>query len=100
MKFNSVEEMLDVAAKRGRLIEVGWLGLRLAAINPNASETQLREMRMAFFAGAQHLLSSIMTTLGPEKEPTEEDLKKISMIHSELESFLAEFTRTSPKKDS
>ena len=48
---------------KGKIIEAGWAGLRLRAIQPDASDVQLTEMRMAFFAGAQHLFGTIMTIL-------------------------------------
>jgi hypothetical protein len=75
---------------KGQLIEAGWVALRASAVPLDASEDQLREMRMAFFAGAQHLFGSIMTILDPEAEPTEADLKRMESINDELNKFLAE----------
>jgi hypothetical protein len=76
---------------QGKLIESGWIGLRLAVIQPDASELQLKEMRMAFFAGAQHLFSSIMTILEPGAEPTDKDLERLDLIDKELRAFIADF---------
>ena len=86
-----VEDLTKEAAKQGRLIEVGWLGLRLVSIPENAPQIQIDEMRGAFFAGAQHLFSSIMTILDPEAEPTQADLNKMSMIQSELDEFIKQY---------
>lgn len=75
----------------GKLIEAGWVGLRIAAIDPAAPDDQLREMRMAFFAGAQHLFHSIMTILEPGEEPTDKDLDRMSLIETELRAFIRDF---------
>lgn len=78
---------------RGKLIEAGWCGLRLAAISPDAPQIQIDEMRMAFFAGAQHLFASIMGILDPGEEPTDADLKRMDQIHAELAAFEHEFAQ-------
>lgn len=71
----------------GKLIEAGWVGLRLAAIPDDASKTQLEEMRKAFFAGAQHLYASIMTIMDEDREPTPADLRRLEFIDAELKAF-------------
>lgn len=77
---------------QGKLIEAGWIGLRLAAIPMDASAVQLDEMRSAFFAGAQHLFASIMTILDPGEEPTDADLRRIDLIDAELKTFIADYS--------
>jgi hypothetical protein len=74
---------------KGLLIEAGWVSFRASAISADAPEVQLREMRLAFFAGSQHLFGSIMTVLDPGSEPTEADLKRMENISTELNNFLA-----------
>ena len=86
-----VDEVTKIFTERGKLIEAGWHGLRIQALPEDASEIQLSEMRMAFFAGAQHLFSSIMSILDPGEEPTDADLKKMDQIHAELKEFLREY---------
>jgi hypothetical protein len=76
---------------KGKLIEAGWVGLRLALRLEDAPKTQLEEMRKAFFAGAQHLFSSIMTVLDEGSEPTEADMRRMSQISDELEAFGNQF---------
>lgn len=78
----------------GKLIEAGWIGLRLACFPPNgdAPALQLQEMLQAFFAGAQHLFSSIMTILEPDSEPTDKDLERMDLIDRELKAFINDFT--------
>ena len=89
-----VEAMADALSKRfadeGRLIEAGWVALRVMAIPPDASEVQLREMRMAYMAGAQHLFASIMGVLDPDGEPTEDDMRRMELISDELDAFARE----------
>ena len=78
---------------KGKLIEAGWVSLRIAAIPTDAGKTQLEEMRMAFFAGAQHLFGSIMTILDEDREPTSADLRRMDLINAELEIFIRDFSK-------
>lgn len=82
-----LERLSRELTDKGKLIEAGWVGLRLAVMPLDASKTQLEEMRKAFFAGAQHLFSSIMTILDEDREPTAADLKRMDLIDTELRSF-------------
>jgi hypothetical protein len=75
----------------GKLIEAGWVGLRIACDLIDAPADQLREMRMAFFAGAQHLFGSILNVLEPGEEPTDKDLQRMDLIHTELDAFIKDF---------
>ncbi|GAA3849457.1 hypothetical protein GCM10022626_19710 [[Pseudomonas] carboxydohydrogena] len=75
-----------------RLIEAGWIGLRIAAIPLDAPAVQLDEMRNAFFAGAQHLFYSIMTILEEGSDATDNDLKRMDLIDRELRAFINEYT--------
>jgi hypothetical protein len=84
-----LEGMSREFVDKGLLIEAGWMSFRAAAISMNAPDDQLREMRLAFFAGAQHLFGSMMTILDPDAEPTEDDLKRMENINTELNNFLA-----------
>lgn len=89
---NHLERLHDELADSGKLIEAGWVGMRLACDLVDAPADQLREMRMAFFAGAQHLFGSIMTVLEPGDEPTDKDLARMDMIDKELKTFIADFS--------
>jgi hypothetical protein len=84
-----LEDLSRELVDKGQLIEAGWVSLRASVISPDAPDDQLREMRMAFFAGAQHLFGSIMTILDPGAEPTEADIKRMDDINNELNQFLA-----------
>jgi hypothetical protein len=77
-------------ASKGRLIEAGWVSLRHLVIPKDAPDIQVNEMRIAYMAGAQHLFSSIMQVLSPDELPTDEDLRRMELIHKELEAFRKE----------
>lgn len=93
-----VEELTKRFVDEGKIIEAGFASLRIMAIPKDAPEVQVREMRMAFMAGAQHLFSSIMSILEPGAEPTEADLRRMDIINAELEAFTRELKlRLAPK---
>lgn len=75
----------------GKLIEAGWIGFRLVVVAKDAGPTQLAEMKLAFFAGCQHLFAAIMSNMEDDAEPTETDMRRMSMIHEELEGFRKTF---------
>jgi hypothetical protein len=85
-----LEDLSKRLADEGRLIEAGFVALRLRGIAPNAPAIQLQEMRLAYMAGAQHLFSSIMSILEPGTEPTDADMRRMDLIAKELEEYAAE----------
>jgi hypothetical protein len=87
-----LERLSRELTDKGKLIEAGWIGLRIAAVPLDAPAVQLHEMRNAFFAGAQHLFSSIMTILDPGAEATEKDMARMDLIDRELRAFINDFT--------
>jgi hypothetical protein len=91
------EEMLAALTRelidKGKLVEAGWIGLRLTALSPGMSQGQIAMMRDCFFAGAQHLMASVLSSLDPDEEPTDDDLRRMDMIHKELENFLEDFKK-------
>lgn len=80
------------AADHGNTIELGWIALKELTLQ-GASEIQVREMRKAFFAGAQHLFASIANLLDDEREPTDDDVRRMEMIHVELEAWVDSMKR-------
>lgn len=60
----------------------------LRVLPRQASSVQVMESKRAFFAGANALLSEIVTMLDPGLEPTEGDLKKMDEIAAELNDFV------------
>jgi hypothetical protein len=93
-----MNQLHDELAKRltdeGKLIESGWAVMNALVLPPDASPTQRSEMRKAFFMGAQHLYASIMGIMEEDREPTDNDMKRMSLIHNELEAFRKEVTTT------
>lgn len=86
-----LEKLSRDLTDRGRLIEAGWVGMRIACMAKDAPEVQINEMRMAFMAGAQHLFASIMFILDPGEEPTAKDMQRMDLIDKELREFGAQF---------
>src|SRR6266478_6473509 len=72
-----VDELCKVLTDKGQLIEAGWRSYELIVLDPNASDIQLKETRIAFFAGAQHLWGSVMGILDPGAEPTDKDMARM-----------------------
>lgn len=81
-----VKQVTEQLATEGRVIEGGYRALEITTLG-NASLLQKREMRKAFFCGAQHLWASIFEILDPGHEPTEKDLRRMSLIDAELRKF-------------
>lgn len=88
-----LERLTRELTDQGKLVEAGWVSLRIAAIPLDAPKVQLEEMRKAFFAGAQHLFSSILTVLDEDREPTEADMRRMDLIDTELRSFAHDLER-------
>jgi hypothetical protein len=78
--------------KEGKVIQAGFESYRIVAMNENAPPMQIRECRMAFFAGAQHLFASINSILTEDKEPTQVDLDNMTKIFDELAAFVKEIS--------
>jgi hypothetical protein len=87
---SKIKQAADMLAKKlsdeGRLIEAGWLIFKHLTIQADAPDVQIREMRLAFMAGAQHLFSSIIGMLDSSEEPTDADIHRMYLINKELEA--------------
>jgi hypothetical protein len=83
-----IKKITQALTDEGKLIEAGWVGLKMLSIPENAPAIQVSEMRNAFFCGAQHLFASIMTVLEPDADPTDADLKRMDLIDKELKEFI------------
>jgi hypothetical protein len=90
------KEMVDEFCKHlideGKIVEAGWLGFKIMVLEPvDLSENQVEDMKMAFFGGAYHLFTSMTRMLDPGKEPSDNDIKRIDQINTELEAFVGVF---------
>jgi hypothetical protein len=90
MTREELEKLSRELADAGKLIEAGWVGLRHAVIPPDAPDFQVSDMRYAYMMGAQHLFASIMTMLEPGGDATTADLRRLDLLHAELDAFLDE----------
>ena len=77
-------------ADQGKVVEAGWLAMRLTMIPKTASQSQLDAMRNAFYAGAQHVFASLMTLLDEGQEPTKADLLRVTSIVEELDEWVSQ----------
>jgi len=72
---------------RRNLMAEQWDQFARAVLPKDAPADQRREMRRAFYAGAQGILFKVITALAPEDEPTEEDLRMMGDLERELSDF-------------
>lgn len=86
---------LDRLAKEmvetGRPVGAGFIAGRLCGFVPaNATPEQLEQFRTVFMAGAQHLWGMIFAVMDEDREPTAADMRRMSIIDSELEAWYEE----------
>ena len=98
MKAQEVNrEMVNEITKKlvdgGFIVEAGWMSFKLLTLSPHAPAEQVEALRLAFFAGAQHLWGSIFSVLDSGSEPTERDLRRMDIINRELQEFIKNFKR-------
>lgn len=82
-----LERLTKELADKGRLLEAGWISLRLAAIPLDAPALQLEEMHKAYMAGAQHLWASMFGMLDAGAEPTDADMRRMDLIRAEIDAY-------------
>lgn len=87
-----IDKILAEWSDKGKLIEGGWWAYVATSGLETAPKLQRTEMRKAYMLGAQHLFASIMGILDPGAEPTEKDLKRMDLIHRELDAFRRSLT--------
>lgn len=80
-------------ADKGKVIEGGWMAMKILMVPVQASEEQLEDMRKAFFLGAEHVWTTIFAVLDADENPTDKDMERMSKIHLELTKFKQELTK-------
>lgn len=65
-----------------------WESFNREVLPEGTSPERVKTAKTIFYAGAWGLLAEIMDMLDPGKEPTENDLNKMSELHDELENHL------------
>lgn len=93
----AASEVTKELTDRGKLVEAGFAAFAHFVIPKDAPPVQLREMQLAFMAGAEHVFSSIMNILDPCDEPTAADLRRMDLIQTEIDEWRGKlFERVSP----
>lgn len=86
--------MHDALAKKltdeGCLIAAGFAVLCGMVLDAGTAQTQIDEMRRAFMAGAHHVFASMFAIMDSDREPTDNDMRRMSLINAELERFADE----------
>jgi len=82
-----IDELSKKLADQGKIIEAGFVGMRLMLIPADAPQAQIDDMEAAFMGGAQHLFASIMAILDPDADPTPADLRRMDLISRELAAY-------------
>jgi hypothetical protein len=72
---------------KGKLIEAGFAAFAHYVVPKDAPPVQLREMQLAYMAGAEHVWSSVMNMLDPGEEPTEADMRRMDLIQREIDEW-------------
>jgi hypothetical protein len=85
-----VDALACELSDQGRLIEMGWVLFRHLVISPDAPDYQLRQLRLAFMAGAQHLWGSVWSTLEDGEELTDNELQRMNNINDEMKAIREE----------
>ena len=80
-------DLTKALTDKGKLIEAGFVLFARYVVPKDAPPIQLSEMRLAFMAGAEHVFSSIMNILDPGEEPTDADVRRMDLIHAEIEEW-------------
>ena len=75
-----------VDSQEGRVAKQ-WASYRESVMHPDAGVDQVRETRMAFYAGCEALFAVMMTAFDPGPEPTEADMAVMEEVHQELQRF-------------
>lgn len=87
-----IDKIVSEWADQGKLIEGGWVAYVATSGLDTAPELQRKEMRKAYMLGAQHLFASIMGIMDADREPTAKDMKRMDLIHQELDTFRRSLT--------
>lgn len=76
--------MTGAAADQGKLLELGFYAAVSALGLESLPADRLRHLRLAFMAGAEHVLMSIMNMVDEDREPTTRDIARMEKLHSEI----------------
>lgn len=83
---------------KDNLIESWWSTYRKEVVPANASETQIKETRQAFFGGTYMLYTTLMENVGNDPESQPRDMAMLASIDRELAKFERDFRERHLKK--
>lgn len=72
---------------KAQTVEEMWQGFARVTLPKGVSDTQRREMRLAFYAGATDLFAHIIHMMDPGVEATDADLVKMDALNTELRAY-------------
>lgn len=84
-------ELMQQLVDEGKLVETGWAVASALIVPAEASLAQLKELRKAFYLGADHLFCSMLIMLSAGDQG--EDFRRMRNIQRELEIFRKQFKR-------
>jgi aryl carrier-like protein len=94
-KREDIQRIAKEATKRfvdeGKLIEAGFAALQVIALQ-GRPDNQVRDMRIAYLAGAEHVWSSVISMLDAGTDETPADLRRMDMIQKEVDGIRAELS--------
>jgi hypothetical protein len=83
----AAREVSKVFVDSGLLVEAGWAAFRQILVPRDATPEQLRLLRTAFFAGAQHTFHGVICVLDEGEEITDSDMRRMDLANQELTTF-------------
>lgn len=89
------KELFSIMAKellnQCKIVEGGFSGYKTHIFPSGLPPFQEEELRNAFFAGAQHLYGTMMAVFSEAGDPSDEDMRNMDAIHTELKEFIKSF---------
>lgn len=75
---------------KGKVIRGGFEAMLVTLIPKDTPAAAIHQLRFAYMGGAQHLWASMFAMLDPDAEPTGDDVRRMGLIHVELEQWASE----------
>jgi hypothetical protein len=91
MQQELADELARHLADKGLMVEGGWQMMKALVMPKNAPVQQIHDCRIFFFAGAQHVWSSLLSIMEKGTDATEADLRRMENIEQEMGRFVTEF---------
>lgn len=71
-----------------KLLDKAWREYAIKIIPVDAPNVQFTESRRAFYAGAISLFNTMMDSVGPGVEPTDEEVAVLDSIKAEIDAYV------------